>query len=194
VPAETGGMLRRALQDKGVDWCFRATVDSLDRSGDRLRATLSDGDAFETDLVLSAAGLVPNTQLAEKAGLQTAGGIVTDALMRTSQPDVYALGDCASVDGRVFAYIEPIRRQAETIAAGFRGETLPFSGKPPLVRVKTPSFPLVICPPRDPGLGQARCSQGEARVDWLVDDEPVGFVLSGSQATDGMSLYRQLYG
>ena len=194
VPAATGGLLRGVLQDKGVAWRFGCTLDSVDHSGGRLRATLSDGDAFDTDLVLSAAGLVPNTQLAEKAGLQTGGGIVTDALMRTSQPDVYALGDCASVDGRVFAYIEPIRRQAQTIAAGIAGEALPFSGKPPLVRVKTPSFPLVICPPREPGLGQARHSDGDTRVDYVLDDQPVGFVLGGSRAGDGMSLYRQLYG
>lgn len=194
VPAETGHALRGVLQQKGVGWRFQATLDSLDRSGGRLRATLSDGDAIETDLVLSAAGLVPNTRVAQKAGLQVANGIVTDVLMRTSQADVYAIGDCAAVDGRVFAYIEPIRRQAATIAAGLRGEQLPFSGKPPLVRVKTPSLPLVICPPRDPALGRARRSEDDSRVDYLVDDEPVGFVLSGARATDGMALYRQLYG
>ena len=55
----------RALQRKGVRWLFGVTADRLERDGERLRITLADGTAFETDVVLSAAGLVANTQLAD---------------------------------------------------------------------------------------------------------------------------------
>ncbi len=195
LPSDTAHQLRLRLAMKGVDWHFQATLDSAERSGGRLRAILSDGEAIETDLILSAAGLVPNTQLAEKAGLAVERGITTDLLMRTSQADIYAIGDCAAVEGEVYAYIEPIRRQAETIAAHLRGEEHPFDTLPPLVRVKTPSFPLTICPPRRSEAAGAVPSvrDGEERVDYLQAGRVVGFVLSGQHAGNGMSLYRELF-
>jgi rubredoxin---NAD+ reductase len=194
LPEDTAQELRHRLQEKGVEWHFHSTLDSIEHSDTRLRAIMSNGDAFDTDLVLSAAGLVANTQLGEKTGLGVNRGIITDRLMQTTEQDIYAIGDCAEVEGQVFAYIEPIRRQAETIAAKLRGEDKPFSTLPPLVRVKTPSFPLTICPPKReeaPTIIQQPAEQG--RVDYLVDDQLVGFVLSGPQASHGANLYRQIY-
>jgi rubredoxin-NAD+ reductase len=145
--------------------------------------------------VLSAAGLVANTQLAEKAGLAVARGIMTDRLMQTSAADVFAIGDCAAVEGQVFAYIEPIRRQAATIAAKLVGDDMPFDIKPPLVRIKTPSLPLTVCPPSADAqaalIPQASADAG--RVDFRSGDRLVGFVLSGTEANNGMQLYRELY-
>jgi rubredoxin-NAD+ reductase len=196
LPAETAQQLRRRLQHKGVQWRFHVTLDRLESSGGRRRATLSDGEAIETDLVLSAAGLVANTEVADKAGLAVNRGIVTNRLMQTTVPDVFALGDCAEVEGQVFAYIEPIRRQAKTIAAVLRGRDMPFDVKPPLVRVKTPSFPLTICrpPSASPSTPVAIASDDtRERVDLIADDRLVGFVLSGDRAGEGMELYRTLY-
>jgi rubredoxin-NAD+ reductase len=194
LPAPAAEQLRARLEAKGVEWRFTTTLDSLETSGARKRATFYDGNAIETDLVLSAAGLVANTQIAAKAGLAVARGIVTNRSMQTDDPDVLAIGDCAEVEGQVFAYIEPIRRQAQTIAATLRGEELPFDAKPPLVRVKTPSFPLSICPPPQ---GMANDAFGrresEDRIDLLEGDRVVGFVLSGARAGDGMALYREIY-
>lgn len=194
LPEDTAQQLRQHIEEKGVKWHFNSTLDSVEHSDGRLRAIMSNGDAFETDLVLSAAGLVANTQLAEKAGLGVNRGVITGRLMQTTEQDIFAIGDCAEVEGQVFAYIEPIRRQAETIAAKLRGEDKPFSTLPPLVRVKTPSFPLTICPPRRdeaPAIIQQPAEQG--RIDYLVDDQLVGFVLSGVQATHGANLYRQIF-
>jgi rubredoxin-NAD+ reductase len=194
LPGSVGHELSNRLQEKGVHWHFHCTLDSVERAGERLRATLSNGEALETDLVLSAAGLVPNTQLAEKAGIAVEQGIATDALMRTSVGDVYAIGDCAAVEGQVFAYIEPIRRQAATIAAGLRGESLPFDTRPPLVRVKTPSFPLTVCPPTTSGRAVPRAEVQPGRVDYYRGDDLVGFVLSGDKAAAASGLYRSLVG
>jgi len=194
LPEHTAQELRQHLEEKGVKWHFNSTLDSIEHSDGRLRAIMSNGDAFDTDLVLSAAGLVANTQLAEKTGLGVNRGIITDRLMQTTEQDIYAIGDCAEVEGQVFAYIEPIRRQAVTIAAKLRGEDKPFSTLPPLVRVKTPSFPLTICPPKReeaPAIIQQPAEQG--RIDYLLDDQLVGFVLSGAQASHGANLYRQIY-
>lgn len=194
VPNSVGQELRSRLGEKGVRWHFHCTLESVERNGGCLRATLSNGEAFDTDLVLSAAGLVPNTQLAEKAGIAVEQGIVTDALMRTSVGHIYAIGDCAAVEGQVFAYIEPIRRQAATIAAGLRGETLPFDTRPPLVRVKTPSFPLTVCPPAPSAKSTPRAEVQPGRVDYYVGHDLVGFVLSGDKASGASGLYRSLVG
>jgi rubredoxin---NAD+ reductase len=195
LPPDTASVLAHRLQGKGVQWHFNTTLDSADHCAERLRAVLSDGEAIETDLILSAAGLVANTQLAEKAGLSVSCGIDTDRLMHTSEAHIYAIGDCAAVEGEVYCYIEPIRRQAETIAADLRGEQQPFDTLPPLVRVKTPSFPLTICPPRKrEGVTVARHqADSENRVDYLMSGQVVGFVLSGTSAGQGTTLYRELF-
>jgi rubredoxin-NAD+ reductase len=194
LPAAAAEELQARLLAKGVEWRFDATLDSLETSGTRKRATFSDGNAIDTDLVLSAAGLVANTQVAGKAGLAVNRGIVTNRLMQTDDPNVFSIGDCAEVEGQVYAYIEPIRRQAQTIAATLRGEEQPFDAKPPLVRVKTPSFPLSICPPPE-GLANHTFGSRESadRIDLLDGDRVVGFVLTGLRAGDGMALYREIY-
>lgn len=163
LPKDTAQTLCGQLQQKGIEWTFNCTLDSVEHREGRLLATISSGEAFVTDLVLSAAGLVPNTQLAEKSGLGVNGGITANRLMQTTVQDIYTLGDCAAVEGQVFAYLEPIRRQAETIAAHLRGENLPFEIKPPLVRVKTPSFPLTICPPCLTGKHKQHCKPMQSR-------------------------------
>lgn len=194
LPTATARQLHQRLQAQGVQWRFQLTLDRLDSSGSRLRATFSDGSAIETDLVLSAAGLVANTQLADKAGLQTRRGIIASRRMQTDDPNVYAIGDCAEVEGQIYAYIEPIRRQAQTIAADLRGGVEPFDVKPPLVRVKTPSFPVSICPPpaNSKGAGLRRRESAD-RIDLLDGERLVGFVLTGPRAGDGVALYRQIY-
>lgn len=195
LPAETAKGLERQLQGKGIDWRFKTTLDAVDSGGEKLRATLSDGMAIETDLVISAAGLVANTQLAEKAGLSVNQGINVDRQLCTSQKDIYAIGDCAEVEGHIYAYIEPIRRQAQTVAAHLKGEDLPFEVKSPLVRIKTPSFPLTVCPPdlKDGNRIIPRPAENRERIDYLDGDEIVGFVLSGEQSKSGASLYRELF-
>ncbi len=193
LPDDVSQQLKVQLQQKGVDWHLGTTLDQVEHNADRLRATLSDGTALETDLVLSAAGLQANTQLAEKAGLTVGKGIITDHLMRTSVTDVYAIGDCAEVDGQIFAYIEPIRRQAETIAAQLRGNVLPFQSISPLVRVKTPSFPLTICLPNTLNPGELeRRDINEQHIEYLSDGKLVGFILTGSESSSAMQMYQQI--
>ncbi len=117
--------------------------------------------------------------------------------MRTSQSDVYALGDCAAVDGRVFAYIEPIRRQAEAIAADLDGDQEPFVPLPPLVRIKTPSLPLTVCAVAagDSADWTLVESDGDGlRMEYRGKDGPGGFALAGRHAQFGLSLYREAHG
>lgn len=196
LPEPLSQQLQQRLAERGVAWHLGDTVDRIDRSGGRLRVTLASGAAHETDVVIAAAGLQPNTALAEKAGLRVEGGIWTDAQMRTSDEQVFAIGDCAAVQGRVYSYIEPIQRQAQALAGAIGGVARPFAAIPPLVRVKTPALPLTICPPpgAPAGLDMAISDGPDGyRVDYRRDGELVGFVLSGREAANGGALYRSLY-
>ena len=131
VPHPVSQELKARLAAKGVDWKLGVTLEELYSDEIGYNALLSNGENLDTDIVLSAAGLVSNMQLADKAGLATDIGIVVDYCMQTSNKDVYAIGDCASLSGQVFAYIEPIRRQAEAIAADIAGDQEKFMPLPP---------------------------------------------------------------
>lgn len=193
LPDDVSQQLKAQLQQRGVDWHLGTTLDQVEHNSDRLRAILADGTALETDLVLSAAGLQANTQLAEKTGLAVDKGITTDHLMRTSVADVYAIGDCAEVDGQIFAYIEPIRRQAETIAAQLGGNVVPFQLISPLVRVKTPSFPLTICLPNTPDQSELeRRDVNDQHIEYLSEGKLVGFILTGNESSSAMQMYQQI--
>jgi len=83
---------------------------------------LSDGSEVASDLVVWAVGNLPNTDLASSAGLAVERGIAVDDSMRTSDPDVYAAGDCASVNGRVSGLWIPARDQGRVAARNMCGE------------------------------------------------------------------------
>jgi rubredoxin---NAD+ reductase len=102
------------------------------------------------DEVIVATGLRTPGRLAASAGLAfdaAAGGIAVDGTTgATSVPGMYALGDCAVVDGRASRYIEPIARQAAAIAAHLLGRPAPDAAPaaPPLLRVKTSALPITL--------------------------------------------------
>lgn len=195
LPPPISDRLRAQLSGNGVDWRFQVMLDQLELSRDRLRATLSSGAVIETDLVLSAAGLVANTELARKAGLAIDNGIAVDRQMRASVEDIYALGDCAAVEGKLYAYIEPIRRQAETIAADLSGQVQPFEHRPPLVRVKTPSLPLTICPPKMDKTSHWEMEDNHPhglRMTCYGSNGMQGFALAGANVSGGTRLYRKV--
>ena len=193
LPDDVSQRLKMQLQNKGVDWHLSTTLDQVEHNADRLRAILSDGSALETDLILSAAGLQANTQLAEKAGIRVGKGIITDQLMRTSHEGIYAIGDCAEVDGQIYAYIEPIRRQAETIASQLSGNVVPFKTLSPLVRVKTPSFPLSICLPSSVDeTSIERRDVNEQHIEYLAGGKLVGFILTGTESSSATQMYSQI--
>lgn len=145
LPEAIGIDLQKRLNEKGVVFHFETILKTLDYSSNRYQAILENGLTFETDIVVTAAGLVPNTGLAERAGLKIEKGISVDLQLQSSVRDIYALGDCASVKGTIYSYIEPIKHQAEVIARNLTGQCTIFSMKPTIIKVKTPTLPLAIC-------------------------------------------------
>jgi 3-phenylpropionate/trans-cinnamate dioxygenase ferredoxin reductase subunit len=85
-------------REHGVDLRLSASVDSIEKAGDGVRLTLDGGDTVDADLLLVGIGAAPDTSLAEDAGLDVDNGVLVDASLRTSAPDVYAAGDIANAD------------------------------------------------------------------------------------------------
>ena len=124
-----------------------AQVARVERCEGMVCVTTACGQSFEADQVIAATGLQPASRLAHNAGLAIdAGGVKVDtATLRSSDPRIFALGDCASVEGRAQRYIEPIARQAQAIASAIVGDgAVRFAPKAVPLRVKTGSMPFTL--------------------------------------------------
>lgn len=195
LPAPLAQRLQMHMNGAGIEVLPGTSVQQLTTTDTDYRLHLQDGSILATDLVLSAVGLTPLVTLADKAGLATGRGIQVRARdMRTSAANVYALGDCAEVDGRVYSYIEPILRQAEVLGAALDGTPEPFALRPPLIRIKTASLPVAVCvPDTAQGRWQSVQENGSDCHFCLVHQGDIhGFAVSGSLVHDADSLYRQL--
>ncbi|WP_206996917.1 NAD(P)/FAD-dependent oxidoreductase [Trinickia mobilis] len=199
LPPEVGAEYARALADAGVDLRLSRGVSAIVRRESGYRLTLTDGAVLDADVVVSAIGLVPNTSLASAAGLQIEGGIATDAWCRTSAPDVYALGDCAAIEGRVQPYVLPIMHAARALARTLCGTLTQVVFPVMPIVVKTPVVPAVIVPPATP--------QGRWTIDVGTHDSPhaaralfedpatkrlMGFALLGAATADKAALLKQM--
>lgn len=111
-----------------------------------LQLSTTDGRQFTADQVIVAAGLQTPPRLAQSAGLAWDNGIaVTPRQLQTSVPGIHALGDCITIGGQASRFIEPIARQARTIAAAIAGvDDVPYETRQASIRVKTSSWPMSL--------------------------------------------------
>ncbi|GAA3760155.1 FAD-dependent oxidoreductase [Microbacterium kribbense] len=92
---DMGNVFRRMHEQNGIDLRTQVNVTSI-AGTDRATGVIADGATVPADLVLIGVGAIPNTKLAEDAGIDVERGILTDASLRTSAPDVFAAGDVAN--------------------------------------------------------------------------------------------------
>jgi len=92
---EIGAVFAQLHRDKGVDLRLSTGVREFRGDGSRVQAVVTDAGEVPADVVVVGVGVVPRTELAESGGLEIANGVVVDASLRTSAPDVYAAGDIA---------------------------------------------------------------------------------------------------
>lgn len=164
VPEAVGRQVEGALRQAGVEWHFGRRVTAIDFASPGYAATLDDGTMIDAAVVLSAVGLRPNVALAREAGLEVGAAIKVDACGRTSDPDIFAIGDCAEYPDGTAAYVTPIMAAARGIAATALGTPTAMKFPPLSVQVKTTLCPVNLLPP-------PRGTEGEWR---LVDDGPNG--------------------
>ncbi|WP_216214307.1 nitrite reductase large subunit NirB [Amycolatopsis aidingensis] len=142
-----GALLRRLVSQLDVTVHTGTSTQEIGADGDRLLARLGNGTELDVDLVVFSAGVRPRDDLARAGGLAVGerGGILVDDACRTSAADVYAIGECAAVDGRCYGLVAPGYSMAELVAAQLLGgrETFPgadLSTKLKLLGVDVASF------------------------------------------------------
>lgn len=96
VPGEIAGVLGRAHDERGVEIVCGARIEKVREDGEAVRIDLACGRTLEADLVVVGVGAVPATALAEAAGLAVDNGVAVDERLRSSDPDIFAAGDCCS--------------------------------------------------------------------------------------------------
>ena len=197
LPEAAGARLRERLEAVGVTFRFNVAVAAVDHAGAGVSLALNDGSHVHADLVLSAIGLRPRSALAHAAGLAVNRGIVTDRCLATSAPHVFAVGDCAEVEGHSLPYVMPLMQQARALAATLAGSPTPVVYPAMPVVVKTPACPTVVCPPPVNAAGEWQVITTDEGCDARfigVDGQVLGFALLGTATAQKQSLASQVAG
>lgn len=143
---QAGRQVLQAWKTLPIRFVGGVKVATVEKVASCIRVTTECGQQFEADQVIAATGLQTPSRLAQSAGLAWRSGISVDPkTLSTSQPAIHAMGDCITIDGQPSRYIEPIARQAKTIAAAIACcEPEPYEQRPVVVCVKTTSMPLTL--------------------------------------------------
>ncbi|BCX88045.1 nitrite reductase (NADH) large subunit [Methylomarinovum tepidoasis] len=126
-----GAMLQRKIEALGVGiHTGKNTRNITPGKFQRLKMEFTDGDALETDLIVFSAGIRPRDELARQTGLEVGdrGGIVIDDQCRTSDPDIFAIGECALWHGQIFGLVAPGYQMARVVADLLSGREAAFTG------------------------------------------------------------------
>ncbi len=196
LPAALTEPLQQALRSQGVSLQFGTGLARIDaQPGDGWRVTLTDGRISEQDLVIAAIGLRPNLALARGAGLAVERGILVDDRLQTSDPHIFALGDCVQWQGQLLPFLQPIVLGANALARTLLGTPTPLALPPMLVKVKTPRYPLQLAG-RTKGEDLAwQCRWNSHGMVAEARDEAgelCGFVVGGDLMSAAFPLLRQL--
>ncbi|MEV5017387.1 NAD(P)/FAD-dependent oxidoreductase [Streptomyces sp. NPDC053780] len=203
-------LVRRHLEDLGVEVHTECRVRDVRSVGGAVRSVeLADGYALGADLVVLACGVRPRVGLAQEAGLDVGKGVLVDDELRTSDPHIRAVGDCAQHDGRVYGLAAPALEQAGALAELLAGNgTARYTGTRSLTRLTLTgplsplggpdgplggpdgSFDLAAFGETDPLPGDdvvqlADATRGTYRKVVVRDDRLVGGVLVGELGTVG---------
>ena len=117
-----GYLLQKAVEARGIKVITKANTKAIVGDGKVEGVELADGEIIPATLVVMAVGIRPNAALAKDAGLTVNRGIVVDERMRTSDPSILALGECAEVGGMVYGLVAPLYEMARVAAAGLSGD------------------------------------------------------------------------
>lgn len=195
LPSFVSSQLYQSLGEQGVTIALNTQVESLQQTEDHIAISLESGQHYQVDAVVCAVGLKPNVYLAADAGLKTHHGIVVDRQLRTSDPDIYALGDCAEIEGNVLAYLQPILLSANALAKTLLGQACDVTLPPMMVKVKTPRIPMQLSGKTANADAHWQVSaSGEGMTAKAFDEQKqlIGFVVTGSHMNQGFSLLREL--
>ncbi|KQP15426.1 FAD-dependent oxidoreductase [Methylobacterium sp. Leaf93] len=136
------GLVKRAMESRGVRVLLKADTAHVEGDGRVERLVLSDGTVLPADLVVMSVGVRPNAVLAQGAGLEVGRGIKVDDRMTSSDPRIFALGECAEHRGMVYGLVEPAYDQAEVLSRHLVGEEAAYLGTSLATSLKVSGLPV----------------------------------------------------
>ncbi|MFC8671566.1 NAD(P)/FAD-dependent oxidoreductase [Streptomyces griseorubiginosus] len=188
-------LVRRHLGDLGVEVHTDLRVRDVRCVGGAVRSVeMADGYTLDAEIVVLACGVHPRVGLAQTAGLDVRKGIVVDDELRTSDPHIHAIGDCAQHDGTVYGLATPALEQADTLAELLAGRAnARYTGTRSLTRLTLTgqtafdlaAFGETEALPGDDVVQLADATRGTYRKVVVRDDRLVGGVLVGELGTVG---------
>ncbi|MDQ8699556.1 FAD-dependent oxidoreductase [Hyphomicrobium sp. LHD-15] len=128
LDCEAAGLLKAALEERGIQVVLNAESEAVQGRRKVAGLRLKDGRNIPADLIVMAVGIRPNVRLARGADLSVNRGIVVGDDLATSDPDVYALGECAEHRGTCYGLVEPAYEQARTLARALAGKPASYEG------------------------------------------------------------------
>ena len=127
---EGGRLLQRKIEALGIKVHTGRSTQKIESHSGMLRLTFQDHPAINTEMVIFSTGIRPNDQLARQAGLAIGprGGIIINEHCQTSDPHIFAIGECASWSGTFYGLVGPGYQMARTLVSFLKGSPEPFKG------------------------------------------------------------------
>lgn len=195
MPPEASSRLQHRLTDMGVHLMLKTQLEGLEQTADGIRVSVDRQRSVTVDAVVAAAGLRPETALARRAGLEINRGVVVDSRLRSSHPAIFALGDCAEINGMVLPFLQPILLSAMCLSKNLLEQPGELKLPPMLVKVKTPDLPLHLAgDTRREDLTWNIVAANDGLVAKGVDAENQlrAFVVSEDRMREAFALLKQL--
>ena len=118
---QAGVILKNTIEKMGIQVHLKKLTKSVLGENEVTGLAFEDGQTLECDMVVIATGITPNAEIGARWGLTTERGIVVDDQLRTSDPDIFAVGECAQHRGRVYGLVAPLWDQAKVLAEHITG-------------------------------------------------------------------------
>ncbi|MCC7203327.1 MAG: NAD(P)/FAD-dependent oxidoreductase [Nitrospirae bacterium] len=144
LDSESAGILKKEITRLGINVLLNHSADEIITDGNEIKGVrFSNGSAHESDMVVIAAGIRPNTKLAAESGISVNRGIVVDDYMQTSAPGIYAVGECVEHRGNIYGIVAPIFEQAKVAAGSIIGDRKDiYKGSVMATKLKVADIPL----------------------------------------------------
>jgi ferredoxin-nitrate reductase len=189
----SGQLLLDFVDEKGIQVFLNDQVQSVSASGNssRLLAQLRSGRSMEFDAVVYAVGTLPNIELAQESGLETARGVVVNDYLQTTDPDVFAVGEIAEHNGKTLGITAAAEKQADIAARFINGDIQSrYDGAVPMNILKFSdldlcSIGLAEIPPEGDGYDEILFIDKSMRYYKkciIKDDRLVGAIMIGDKS------------
>ena len=186
LDATGGEYLKRRIENLGIRVMLPKQTAALTGNGKVEGLRFSTGDEIDAELVVIATGIRPNAQLAREAGLEVNRGIVVNDFMETSDPGIFAVGECTEHRGETFGLVAPLFDQARVLAARISGRSESgFSAPAPAAKLKIMGIDICSAGSIDdaaPGVEMVRYEDpalGAYKKLFLRDNRLIGMILVG---------------